>query len=208
MRAALLVLVVACGSQDPIAIDILTSPQGVSWYISPGASCTCQNVETFPTSGSCTKGSDTSGCTCYPGACLGHVSLLQAGSVIGGADVSSNPVPSTLGGFTGDFTQADLSLRFEGCGEDAVAPLGNAFPDAVTPTVSQDKTQVSWSIVSNDGFLVSVGAEFTGELCRADPDAASQRIDLGYYTNLSVSTLRGPVASTSGSISFQLWSTN
>jgi hypothetical protein len=66
--------------------------------------------------------------------------------------------------------------RFVGCGEDAIAPLTNMFPDAVMPSASPDKTRVSWPAVPNDGFLVSVAGELTGELCRTEPDAASQAI--------------------------------
>ena len=209
MRVVLLVLVASCASQDAmLAVDVVTTPTGVYWYISPGASCTCQNVATFPASGTCSHDSDTPGCTCYPGACLHRVDLMQSDAVIGGVQLTNFPEPGTSDGFAGDFTLAGLSLRFVGCSEDAVAPLSNAFPEKVTNTVSTDKTQVSWPVVANDGFLVQAVGEFTGELCRTEPDAAAQTIDLGYYTSVSVSALRGPMTTTSGELAFHVWSTN
>jgi hypothetical protein len=209
MRVAVVMLVVGCASQDaPVTIDIVTRPTEIEWFISPGASCSCQNVATFPASGSCTHDSDTPGCTCYPAACLDQISLVKAGTVIGGGPVSNIPVPSPGGGFAGDFTQPDLTLRFEGCGEDANAPLTNVFPDPVTPMLSTDKTQLSWSVVPNDGFLVLVAGEFWGELCRTDPDARSQTIDLPYFTSVGVRTLHGPTTTNSGAFTFHVWSTS
>lgn len=209
MRAALLGLVAGCASQPaPITVDVVMRPTEIEWLISPGASCTCQNVTTFPASGSCSHDSDTPGCTCYPGDCLKQVSLLQAGTVIGGSNVSDQPIPSSGGGFPGDFTRENLALRFSGCGEDAIAPLANAFPDPVIPTLSTDKTEVSWNVVPNDGFLVQAAGEYTGELCRTEPDASSQVIDLGYYTSLSVRTLRGPTTTASGGFTFHVWTTD
>lgn len=208
MRAALLILVGCTSQGTQLAVDVIMRPTEIEWYISPGASCTCQNVETFPAGGACTHSSDTPGCTCYPGACLTRVSLVQAGGVIGGVDVTTTPVPTTFDGFAGDFTQANLALVFEGCGPDATLPLTNVFPPATTPTVSADKSQISWPAVPNDGFLVSVAGEFTGELCRTVPDATSQAIDLGYYTSTAVRTLRGPTSTSSSDFEFELWSTN
>jgi hypothetical protein len=209
VRAVLLVLVVGCASQDaPLTVDVVTSPTSATWYISPGASCTCQNVATFPTSGTCSHDSDTPGCTCYPGACLTHIDVMQAGAVVDSVQASTYPEPETFGGLPGDFTQPDLSLRFAGCGEDAVVELTNQFPTAVTATASPDQKQLSWPVVPNDGFLVDVAGEYVGELCRTAPDASSQTIDLGYYTSYSVLTLRGPTTTSSGSFTFHLWSTH
>jgi len=212
MRAALLVLVVGCTSQEPapppIVVDVVMRPVEIEWFISPGASCSCQNVATFPEAGTCVHDSDTPGCTCYPGACLTSVNLVHAGTVIGGGGVSIVPVPATGGGFAADFTQPDLSLRFEGCGAAASAPLANAFPDPVSLTVSADTKQISWPVVPNDGFLVAASAEFVGELCRTERDVGSQTIDLGYYTSLSVRTLRGPTTTEAGEFTFHVWSTD
>jgi hypothetical protein len=208
MRSTLLVSVLVMAgcsqsAQEPLAIDVITRPSVVTYYVSPGASCTCHGIETFPTAASCTQSSDAGPmCTCYPGDCLTHVSLLHAGVVIGGADASG-----VAGLIAGDFTQGDMALRFEGCGDDATIPLTNQFPDQVSYSVSSDSLQVSWPLVANDGFLIRTTNPYYGELCRTAPDASSQQLDFA-YEDLEVHTLRGPLASTSGSISFQLWSAN
>jgi len=209
MRAWLLVLV-GCASQDPplIIIDVEASPTGVYWDVSPGASCSCQNVATFPASGTCSHESDTPGCTCYPGACLSHVDLVQGNTVLKSVGLSTVPVPSTSDGFAADLTLEGLALRFSGCGADAVAPLPNAFPDAVTSMISSDRTQVTWSAVPNDGYLVTAAGEFTGELCRTERDATSQVIDLGYFTSAWVRAVGGPVSTSSGSFTFHVWATD
>jgi hypothetical protein len=133
---------------------------------------------------------------------------MQAGAVVDSVQASTYPEPESFGGLPGDFTQPDLSLRFAGCGEDAVVELTNQFPTAVTATASPDQKQLSWPVVPNDGFLVDVAGEYVGELCRTAPDASSQTIDLGYYTSYSVLTLRGPTTTSSGSFTFHLWSTH
>jgi hypothetical protein len=208
MRAALvMVLLVGCSqeSQAPVAIDVIASPTRVTFYVSPGDSCTCHGIETFPTAASCTQASDAGpACTCYPGACLTHVSLLRAGTVIGGSDAGPTVVQGII---PGDFTQTDLALRFEGCGDDATIPLTSQFPEPVTYSTSSDGVQVSWPMVANSGFLVRTTNPYYGELCRTAPDATSQQLDLS-YEELEVHTLQGPVPTSSGSISFQLWSSN
>ena len=202
----LLVLVLAgCsqGAQEPLAIDVVVRPSLVAYYVSPGTGCTCRGIETFPTAASCTQDSDAGPmCTCYPGACLTYVTLLRAGVAVGGSGATgvADFIP-------GDFTQGDMALRFEGCGDDATIPLTNQFPDQVSYSVSSDSLQVSWPLVANDGFLIRTTNPYYGELCRTAPDASSQQLDLS-YEDLEVHTLRGPLPSSSGSISFQLWSAN
>jgi hypothetical protein len=132
------------------------------------------------------------------------VTLLQGTSPIGGNDMG----PTDVKGFiAADFTEPGLSLRFEGCGEDATVPLDTRFPDAVSYTASADGKQLTWPVVPNNGFLIDDTGSFAGELCRTEPDAVSAPTPYP-ATELSVQALLGPVATSSGSISFQLWGTN